>query len=237
MKQKNQLVTTIFWSNIILIVIVLLVMTGITVHIEKKDTNEQIDRNIRELAVVLSEEPLLRSAFKTGHVTDTTMQFLDTVIEEDGSVDYIVLADTDAVRLYHPDHTMIGKHFQGGDEGPALEGAEIYVTEGKGSREHQRRCFVSIKDDSGTVLGFIMVSRYSKTINELINKDIEKIIAIFLAAAIVSAIIAFVISKRIRKQLLGYEPSQIARMFLQREEVLDGLTEGILLVNNEGICE
>ena len=43
MKQKSSLITTIFWSNIILIVIVLLVMTGITVHLEKKEINEQID--------------------------------------------------------------------------------------------------------------------------------------------------------------------------------------------------
>ena len=237
MKHKSRLVTTIFWSNIILIVIVLVVMTGITVYIEKEETNEEIDRNICELAIVMSEEPLLRSVFETGHVTDGAMQFLDKVIQEDDSVDYIVLADTDAIRLYHPDHTMIGQHFQGGDEGPALDGAELYVTEGKGSRENQRRCFVSVKDNSGKVLGFIMVSRYSKAIDAIIAKDTEKIIVIFIAATLFAAIIAFIISKKIRKELLGYEPSQIARMFLQREEVLDGLTEGILLVNSAGECE
>ena len=237
MKQKSRLITTIFWSNIILIVIVLMVMTGITVHLEKREINVQIDRSISELAVIMSEEPLLRDTFKTGQVTDETMQFLDKVIQENESVDYIVLADTDGIRMYHPDHSMIGKHFQGGDEGPALEGAEIYITEGKGSRENQRRCFVSIKDDSGTVLGFIMVSRYSKAIEELIASKTKGFIAIFVAAALVSAIVAFIISRMIRKQLLGYEPSQIARMFLQREEVLDGLTEGILLVNSAGECE
>ena len=237
MNHKSRLITTIFWSNIILIVMILMVMTSIIVHIERRGTNEQIDRNISELAVVMSEEPLLRSAFENGSVTPETMRFLDTVIQEDSSVDYIVLADTDSVRLYHPDHSMIGKHFQGGDEGPALDGAEMYVTEGKGSRENQRRCFVSIKDAKGTVLGFIMVSRYSKSINELLAKDTKEIIVIFIVAAMISAVIAYIISKRIRKQLLGYEPSQIARMFLQREEVLDGLTEGILLVNNTGECE
>ena len=73
MKQKSRLITTIFWSNIILIVIVLMVMTGITVHLEKREINVQIDRNISELAVIMSEEPLLRDAFKTGQVTDETM--------------------------------------------------------------------------------------------------------------------------------------------------------------------
>lgn len=237
MKKKASLTRRIFWAYMILIIIILAIVAVITAVVEKNDMNDQIDQSIREKAIIISEEPLVQDAFVEEEVSAETMEFLDNAISKDASVDYIVLADTDSVRLYHPNHDLIGLHFQGGDEGPALEGSDIYITNGVGTREYQRRCFVSIKDDRGEVLGFIMVSRYVKTIRNLIWHQTSQLVLLFLIAVVVSSLMATLLSKAIRKQLLGYEPSQISRMFLQREEVLDGLTEGIILVNDQGVCE
>ena len=122
---------------------------------------------------------------------------------------------------------MIGKHFIGGDEKAAAKGAEDYITDGKGSRENQRRFFHSMYDREGKVAGFIMVSRQAKDIAELKKQNAIILIMLFVLSVIAAGVCAMVLGNRMRKQLLGYEPSQIARMFMQREEVLDGLEEGL----------
>lgn len=235
--KSMSLAKRIFWTYMIVVVLVLTGVTVATALLENRDMLDQIDQNIEEMAVIIAEEPFIRESFKTGSVSDETMTFLDNAIRNDPSIDYIVLADTESIRLYHPDHKLIGKHFNGEDEGPAIQGSDIYITDGLGTSEYQRRCFVSIKDDDGTVLGFIMVSRYAKTIRKLIFQQTRDFGLMFLISVITAAFIATLLSKAIRKQLLGYEPSQISRMFLQREEVLDGLAECIILVNDKGICE
>ena len=237
MKRKDNLATRFFWSNIFIIVLILLLTMGITAFVQIRDTVGYIDENISDVALIMSQDPNVLETFQNGKVSEDSMEFFDSIVYDNDSIDFLVLAGTDSIRLYHPDHSMIGKHFNGGDEGPAIEGSDMYFTDGKGSREYQRRCFVSIRDDSGKVLGFIMVSRYSRAIRRiLINKMAEFIILLIIAVFLSTGITVF-LSNAIRKQLLGYEPSEIARLFLQREEVLDGLTEGIILVNDKGECE
>jgi sensor histidine kinase regulating citrate/malate metabolism len=54
-----------------------------------------------------------------------------------------------------------------------------------------------------------------------------------LVFAISSAFLAL-IAVSIKKSLLGYEPAQIAKIFLQRQEVIDSLEEGILAIDEKG---
>lgn len=48
---------------------------------------------------------------------------------------------------------------------------------------------------------------------------------------ILGILFAWFTSRDIRKSLLGYEPDTFAKMFLQREEILENLTEGILAID------
>ena len=202
-----------------------------------RTTSAVVDSSIKEMATAVTRNPDVKQAFEDGKVSAETMRYLDELVKNEDSVDYIVLAKPNGIRLYHPEHSMIGKHFLGGDEKKAAKGSDDYITDGKGSREHQRRYFSSMKNDNGKVLGFVMVSRYSKTIAELKQRQMLYLIGIFMISVILAGIIALIVGKRLQNQLLGYEPSEIARMFMQREEVLDGLEEGLLLVNERGVCE
>lgn len=237
MFKKMSLPWRIFISYLILIFFVLLIVSVSFLFIQMSEMTYNVDNSIKEISIAVTNEPGVKSAFNDGKVSDETMDYLDTLVRSEASVDYIVLARPDGIRLYHPDHSMIGKHFIGGDEKAAAKGAEDYITDGKGSRENQRRFFHSMYDREGKVAGFIMVSRQAKDIAELKKQNAIILIMLFVLSVIAAGVCAMVLGNRMRKQLLGYEPSQIARMFRQREEVLDGLEEGLLLVNDRGICE
>lgn len=134
MFKKMSLPWRIFISYLILIFFVLLIVSVSFLFIQMSEMTYNVDNSIKEISIAVTNEPGVKSAFNDGKVSDETMDYLDTLVRSEASVDYIVLARPDGIRLYHPDHSMIGKHFIGGDEKAAAKGAEDYITDGKGSR-------------------------------------------------------------------------------------------------------
>ena len=144
------------------------------------------------------------------------------------SIGYLVIADAAGVRLYHPDHALIGGHFSGGDEAPILRGDAPYISERRGTSEEQLRAFHAVCDENGAVLGFVMVSQSMRSIHNLQRTMFLHFSAICLAVLAIGMLLAYAISVNMRRILLGNEPPTFARMFLQREDILNHLSEGIL---------
>lgn len=191
-----------------------------------------IDTTIRTYATELSLSPQVKDFFLEGADSEEIAEYLDHIISEEEYIDYIVLADTNSIRLYHPDRNLVGQHFQGGDEGPAVSGEGPYVTEGKGSQEFQRRCFCTVYDDRNSILGFIMVSCYTKSIRLLKQMEFFKLLTYLFYSLCIGAILARMTANSLKHRLLGYEPAHIAELFQQREDVLNSLNEGLILVDD-----
>src|SRR5699024_11265860 len=64
-----------------------------------------------------------------------------------------------------------------------------------------------------------------------------RVLAMGVLAAGVAALLAQRLSRRIKTALLGYEPDAFARRFLQREDILEALEEGILAIDKEARSE
>ena len=145
-KRPISLTTRITLSFLIVLILItfLAVLTGLGIQI--RSSQRSIDQNIHTMIRSLSREPLVLETFETGRASDAAMAYLDSIVAYDNNIDYIVLVGMDDLRLYHPDHSLIGQQFQGNDEGPALEGSDFYLTDGKGTREYQRRGFLGMYD-------------------------------------------------------------------------------------------
>ena len=57
---------------------------------------------------------------------------LDSVCASSDKFDYIVLTDSQGIRLYHPDPALVGEPFSGGDEAEALKAMLQLVMDGLG---------------------------------------------------------------------------------------------------------
>lgn len=60
------------------------------------------------------------------------------------------------------------------------------------------------------------------------NLRMDKLLALF------GLVLAHILNRRLQRTLLGYNPEQFSKMFIEREEVMDALEEGILAINTEG---
>lgn len=82
---------------------------------------------------------------KDGVISDSMQNTLNNIIGTSEKIDYIVIADTDSIRLYHPDANEIGKSFVGGDEKDILNNEVPYVTTKQGRSDVQKELFIKSK--------------------------------------------------------------------------------------------
>ncbi|HCL01796.1 MAG TPA: hypothetical protein DHW61_05170, partial [Lachnoclostridium phytofermentans] len=235
-KRKHTLMNKISFSYILLAITILIVVFSYTLTRDLKTLNKNIDTTILYMSEILAKDQKTIDMIKENNLTLENKAYLEQIIEKVDLIDLIVVANVKGIRLYHPEESRIGGHFIGGDEEAILQGAEPYISNKKGTEAYQRRAFSSVKDNNGEIIGFVMVSAYSAKIQDLRNVIVQEFILIFAFVMVVGFLIAYILTRSIKKSLLGHEPSQFVTMYLQREELLDTLEEGILATDQKGKC-
>lgn len=219
----------------ILLVFGIAILTGAFIlPVQLNGLEHNLNEKISWTGRLLAEDSAIKDGLQTGTLSSECLEYLDGLIKDSGNIDYIVIADTDSVRLYHPDHSLIGENFTGGDENDVLNGSISYITTQQGSTDVQKRAFHVITDDSGNTLGFVMVSASLTTIRQEQRAIILQFALIILLILAFGILFSWLISKNIRKSLLGFEPGTFAKRYLQREEILDSLNEAVLAVDTSG---
>ena len=234
MKKKLSLLQKLTFSYCLLVLGVM-ILTGIFIlPIELRGLSRNQELTISNTASILSSDPEIIDGLKKETFSSDLIHRMDTLFKQSPEdIDYIVIATTSGKRVYHQKHEYIGKQFAGGDEKKIVQGAKPYITTRQGNKDIQKRAFHAIKDHSGNVIGFIMVSASMQTIRYQQYKLIAQFLMIFFLVLCIGLVIAYIIAKNIRKSLLGFEPGTFANMYLQREEILDNLDELILAVDRK----
>lgn len=169
---------------------VLLLLGGTLLPARLRSYGEELDGRISLTARILAEgedaEAILSGESREGWILR-----LDALVRETDNIDYIVIADAAGKRVYHPDHSLIGEAFAGGDEKAALEGRTAYLTTQHGVQYDQRRAFQSVLNDSGKVIGFVMVSASMATIEAEKQLLIRQFLLSFLLALAVGLLLSF----------------------------------------------
>lgn len=231
---KRLSITRKILISYVLLVIIVAALSVIMILPEQiQEMNTNLEMTLSRIAYILAHDVEVKAALECGECPLKSQKRIDGISQiTKSTIDYIVVVNVDNVRIYHPDKNLIGQKFIGGDEVDALKGVrENYVTTYKGHPDIQKRAFHSVKNDSGEIIGFVMASTSTKSI-ELHKKEIVASAVGFLAISLATGLfLAYGISTSIRRILLGYDPTTFAQMYLQREEILDKLNEGIFVVN------
>jgi sensor histidine kinase regulating citrate/malate metabolism len=236
-KSEKSLVRMIALPYIVVIILILTIAFVLMHNQARERIMDVVDGTITDYSTTLSENPGVISMVEEGVLSPDMETYLDHLNADARYIDYIVVVDANDIRLYHPNHDLIGKKFQGDDEGPALAGSEHYLSDGKGSREYQRRSFNTVYDEQGKAVGFVMVSCQTLAIQSMHRAELINLLLLFGAGLLVTLLIALFTAHSIRNRLMGYEPGQLAAMFRQREEVLGNLREGMVLLDLNGQSE
>ncbi|MCD8351874.1 MAG: sensor histidine kinase [Planctomycetaceae bacterium] len=230
---KTTLLSKMLLLDVIMVATMLILTVALSVRYSINQLEMSQEQNLHNMAHILATSEPIITALKTGESTPELDSFLDAVIASQNNVDVITLADMHSIRLYHPDRSRVGQAFFGGDEGRALQG-EHYLSQAVGTLGFQSRYFYPIFDHDGTQLGFAHVSMLMSNLDSLKANVLRVNLQTLAIVLLVGGLAAGILTMSIKRSLLGYEPDQLARFFVQRGEVMDSLEEGLLAVDEHG---
>ncbi|MDM2804385.1 sensor histidine kinase DpiB [Citrobacter sp. Cpo109] len=147
--------------------------------------------------------------------------------------DYVVIGDTNSIRLYHPNPEKIGYPMQFTKPG-ALEKGESYFITGKGSIGMAMRAKTPIFDDDGKIIGVVSIGYLISKIDSWRSDFLLPMAGVFILLLLVLMLLSCFFAAHIRRQMLGMEPKQIARVVRQQEALFSSVYEGLIAVDPDG---
>lgn len=194
---------------------------------------DKIDDTLKATVLTLGESPSVRRVVEAGACDREISDYLDNLVENTDDMEYITICGADSIRIYSVAPELIGQPFEGGDEGRALAG-ESYLSDTDTSYGHMRRAFHPVRDENGTVIGFIMASATGRRIDELRDHIYATYVRLFLILMAVSLVICGMLAVYLGRNLRGVRPEDLLRVYLTQNDILNSLDEGLISYDNSG---
>ncbi|HEY3591617.1 MAG TPA: sensor histidine kinase DpiB [Buttiauxella sp.] len=148
--------------------------------------------------------------------------------------DYVVIGDSHSIRLFHPNPQKIGYPMQWSKPG-ALEKGESYFITGTGSIGMAMRAKTPIFDEQGKVIGVVSLGYLVSKIDSWRLDFLLPLAGVFIVILIILLLLSWLFANHIRRQMLGMEPRQIARVVRQQEALFGSVFEGLIAVDPDGL--
>jgi len=155
-------------------------------------------------------------------------------IESKIDAKFIVIGDENSIRLTHPTRSLIGKHMMGEDNELALKNGAYYISKATGTLGPSIRGKAPVINAHGDIVGIVSVGYLEANVKKIIAQRHQEFLTYFYLAILVSLFVAFAIASRIKKTLLGYEPTELSRLYLEKEAILNAVKEAIIATNTHG---
>lgn len=222
-------------SRMILLVCLLvlpltLVVGGLHTVIIGNILEDEIGRRALQAARIIAQLPQVKEQIALSDPNRILQTLAENLRRETGA-EFIVIGDRGSIRYSHPLPDRLGKEMVGGDNERALEQGEFYVSRAVGTLGPSIRGKAPIIDQTGQIVGIVSVG--------YLLDDVEKIVLLhrLRAAGLVSLLIllgvlgAITISRRFKKAIFDLEPEQIARLFTERDTIIQSIREGIVAID------
>lgn len=231
---RTKISTRLYLYNLLLVLTAVLLTGGISLTLALRIRQRDLDTSIRDVAAMVAGLEDVRELLTTRQTDEALQRQLDLLVDSLEQVDIVVICDTDSIRYYHNEKSRIGERFKGEDQAAILAGSAPYISEAEGTLGMQRRAFHAVYDANGTLIGFVTASVLISSLEQIRRHLIAIYLGIFLLLIPAGCGLAWIFMHRIRTILLGHQPEEFRRLYIERAEVIDALEEGICAVNAEG---
>ncbi|MEF1256542.1 sensor histidine kinase [Vibrio sp. M260112] len=213
-----------------LIELLLLVAAGF-VYI-KHAQEDEMGQKALGIASFLAESPYVIEMIENGPDEESQERYrtLTTLI----GAAFIVVGNNEGVRLVHPLDERIGKPMKGGDNDRALIDGQSYVSIAKGSLGYSVRGKSAVFNAQGQIIGVVSVGYLIDRLQDRIEPFLIYLILMAFAVVGANAIVSSYASRRFQHAILGFEPEEIGRLYVELDVTLETLKEGILTIDDKG---
>jgi len=213
-----------------LIELLLLVAAGF-IYI-KHAQEEEMGLKALGVASFLAKSPYVIEMIETG-VTPELQTRYRSLTELIGAA-FIVIGDKEGVRLVHPVDERIGLPMKGGDNKRALVDGEAYISVAKGSLGYSVRGKTAVFNQQGQIIGVVSVGYLIDRLQDKIEPFLIYLIMMAFIVVAANALVSSYASRKFQRAILGFEPEEIGRLYVELDVTLETLKEGILSIDGEG---
>ncbi|MGT2948172.1 Spo0B domain-containing protein [Streptococcus devriesei] len=216
-------------------VLTLLVMAslfyGLTLYQHSQLMRSQQEKLLISVGRQLALDPQIRHALLTKKRNDK-LEAYTKKIAKIHHLDFVVVMDMQGIRLTHPDRSKIGKHFEGGDELPALKG-KTKISVSQGSLGKSLRGFVPIYADKAKKkqIGVAVLGIKVQSLSTLIKNSRQGYSLALLLSMTIGFAAATGLAFYLKKQLLNLEPRELSRLFEERNAMLDQTKDAMVVID------
>ncbi|WP_104063141.1 sensor histidine kinase [Arthrobacter sp. 4R501] len=142
---------------------------------------------------------------------------------------HVALAKLDRTVVASSNPSLLGQPLELGAS-RVLEGrAWTGVVDGSGTEELSAH--VPVLDDGGKMIGIASISRNYPSTLERLGDAVPNLLTYLGVASVLGVAGSLLLSRRVKRQTLGMEPSEITGLVENREAMLHGLKEGVVALD------
>lgn len=232
--RRLSLESQLFLSFMAVSICLLLLSLSSTLSFSLTRQRREIDKNISAVASYIASLNDVASMLENGYPDENTIAELDSLTESFSDLNVVVVYNTTGLRFYHTNRQESGETFVGGEEESILQGSAPYVTTGYGTHGRQRRAFHAVKNQDGTIVGFVMASVFTAYITEQARALLPTYLLAAMIMLIISVLLAHGLVSLLRDSLMGHHPTELLDLYLKQDTVLNALEEGLIATNAAG---
>jgi two-component system, CitB family, sensor kinase len=216
-----------------LIVLVVLVAVGaISIAQSARDFERQEIRPARSAAENLAANPLVRERIAaTGPGRSTALASVAESVRTVSGSTGVLLTDARGLALVSSDPAQVGSRIPLPDN-RVLRGASWTGTQHQGGRTLVV-AQVPVYDLHGLVVGLASVQREVPSVWTRLGDVAPNLLAYLGVASVLGLGGSLLLSRRVKRQTLGMEPTEIAELVEHREALVHGVKEGVLALDRD----
>lgn len=233
-KTKSILERSIFWSFMLVCILVVLLSLGMTLYFDMTRQRKDMDAAISGTAAYIASLPGVVTMLEEGYPAPQVRESLDSLCTHMPNISVAVVCDKNGLRFFHTDRHRTGESYVDGEEAAILQGVAPYITIGYGTMGMQRRAFHAVYSAQNEIIGFVMVSVFTGIISAHLRNILLLHLIIFLVMLLISFLLSHTILAYLSKTLMGIQPEELLSRYLQQDEVLNAIAEGLIASDAAG---
>lgn len=211
------------------IVLLTVVTAGVALlAIQQREVRAGYRDQMLQLSHSVAEDPRIVEALNSSDPAEQIQPIAEVVRNATG-VTYVVVTDTEGIRMSHPDPERIGRRVST-DPSIPLAG-QTYIGTQTGTLGRSWRVKVPVFEPGGEVVGTVSVGTLETTLSSQFFDELTVILLVLGGATVLGVVGAAAATQLIRKRIYQLDPDDAAEMLRAHRAMLHGIREGVVAVD------
>jgi two-component system, CitB family, sensor kinase len=230
---KGGLLQTLVIFSTLLVIATLLSATLFFRNVLKNILEDQIGSRALYISESISLMPQIIDLVERND-PNHELQNIITPIQRNIDAKFIVIGDKNGKRFTHPNIELLGENMVGEDNEKALLYGQYYISKATGTLGPSIRGKSPIFNKKGEIIGVVSVGYLEEKVRKIVAEYHQQLLKYLYIALFVGLLVAVLLSSKLKRSLLGYEPQELSRLFLEKKAILNSVKEAILATDGHG---